>query len=169
MKSHLWQVNWLLTEKNTEEDMPHPFSTVSALLLPEEGCRDLIKFLLPLLWNTDFLPDTLHCISSRAPAQVGVVQEMLSVRASHHVVPCPSTVYIPWSFRGKQGAPWCSPGSLLFALLNLTSSKESLKNSSLKKKKSLSFQNKPHTSVHCLPETNTQNKTPTLLFCSQFG
>lgn len=29
--------------------MPHPVSTVSALLLPEEGCRDLIKFLLPTI------------------------------------------------------------------------------------------------------------------------
>lgn len=123
----------IVGRKNPEEDMLHPFSAVSALLLLQVGCRDLIKFLLLLLWNTDFLCDTLHYISSHAPAQVRLVQEMLSVRASH-LVPCPSTGYIPSRFRGHQGAPWCSPGSLQFALLNLTCSKESLKNRSLKKK-----------------------------------
>lgn len=155
----------IVGRKNTEEDMAHSSSMVSALLLPEEGCRDLIKFLLLLLWNTVFLPDTLHCISSRAPAQVGVVQEMLSVRASHLVLPCPSAVYIPSRFRGKQGAPRCSPGSLQFALLNLTCSKESLKKNKL-------FRSRINLTLEytaCQKQTLNWNKTPTLLFCSQFG
>ena len=62
--------------KNMEEDTSQPFNRVSTLLLPQEACRDLMNFLLLRLWSADHLPATLHCISSHALTQVGVVQEM---------------------------------------------------------------------------------------------
>lgn len=72
--------------KNVLKDVPQPFSRVSALLLPLEGCRDLMKFLLLLLCNTDYLPDMLHSISSCARTQVEVVWEIFSARAPHLLV-----------------------------------------------------------------------------------
>lgn len=41
--------------KNMQKDVPRPFCRVTALLLPREGCRDLIKVLLLLLCNTGYL------------------------------------------------------------------------------------------------------------------
>lgn len=38
-----------------QKDVPRPFYRVTALLLPQEGCRDLIKVLLLLLCNTGCL------------------------------------------------------------------------------------------------------------------
>lgn len=148
--------------------MPQPFSRVSALLLPLEGCRDLMKFLLLLLCNTDYLPDMLHCISSCARTQVGVVWEIFSARAPHLLVQlscCDMLVLstFPLDPEGSRESfgtlmgPLYSPRQIwLVAKMHL--------------KIGISIQRKPHTWVHCLPETkHDEKKMSTPLFCWQFG
>lgn len=107
-----------------------------------------MKIFLLLLWNTYYLPDTPHHISSHAPNQVGVVQEMLSVGimscGAAEPAPSASTVYIPSTSEESRGC---------FVLLDpfywhrkvWLVAKNHLKIG-------LSTQNKPHAWVHSLTE-----------------
>lgn len=147
--------------KNMQKDVPRPFCRVTALLLPREGCRDLIKVLLLLLCNTGYL--LTGCAVS-----VGEEWGMLWGRALHPVVlrswcytpALPACSLRPERSRESIGAslgPFCLPRQIwLVAKVHL--------------KIGLSTHRKPHTLARCLLETeHDEKKMSAPLFCRQLG
>lgn len=148
--------------------MPQPFSRVNAPLLPPEGWRDLMKFLLLLPCNTDCLPDMLHCISSHAHTQVGVVWEIFSARAPRLLVQLSCCDMLALSTFPLD--PEGSRESFVTLLGPFSSPRQIWLVAKMHLKIGISIHRKPHTWVRCLPETkHDENKMSTPLFCWQFG
>lgn len=82
-----------ISRKNMQKGVPQPFYRVTALLLPQEGCRDLIKVLLLLLWNTG-------CLLTGYAASVG--EEWGCSEGGHHI----PVMLLSWCYR--PALPACS-------------------------------------------------------------